>query len=361
MKKIPTSKVAQTVDIIRDMIESGEWSTYIPSERTLSRELMISRASLRKALDNLTQEGLLRPVERSKRRQIIKRSPATTVSVSTRVIFFTPEPAHKAAPLVLEQIAQLRYYLSNANIKVELLASPVFNYSQASDTKMRQLVNERPEAHWVLHQSPEHIQRWFVDQSTPVTVLGSLFAGVRLPSIDIDFQSASRHAIGRLLAKGHKRICMIRFRSHLAGDDLALNGMIEAMQCHQGDSLPEPIVMSHNFHVERLATALDNLFASSQRPTGLVVVNHHHFVTAFSHLMSRGIRIPEDVSIISLSHDAVLDRLSPAPASYTVGDRLIGDLAQMIMNPTTGSSAKASLLIPEAIKGKTVAAVESGS
>ena len=157
-----------------------------------------------------------------------------------------------------------------------------------------------------------------------------------------------------LIAKGHRQIGLIRFRSHLAGDDLALRGMNQAIQSHRGDPLPTPIVLSHNFHVERLTLALDKLYSSSLPPSALVVLNHHHFVTAFSHLMSRGIRIPGNVSIISLSHDTLLDRLSPAPVYYTVGERLIRDLTRLILNPTKGKSSKSSLLMPEVMPGKTV-------
>ena len=356
MQNIPTSKVAQAVSIIRKAIADGEWTEYLPGERTLARDLMISRACLRQALEALTQDGVLAPVERSKRRTIARRPGKKSLNKIKKVVFFTPEPAHKAASLVLEQIAQLRYHLSKANMTVELLSSPVFKQSQASDATMQQLLREHPQAHWILHQCPEHIQKWFANQPIRATVFGSPFPSVSLPNIDIDFQSASRHATGQLLAKGHKRIAMIRFRSHLAGDDLAINGMYEAIQSHQGEVLPEPVILSHNFHVERLTVGLDKLYSSPHPPTGLIVLNHHHFVTTFSHLMFRGIRIPLDVSIISLSHDAVLERLSPTPMTYSVGDRLIRDLAQMIMNPTTSGAAKSSLLIPEAVPGKTLAA-----
>ena len=353
MREIPVSKVAQTTEILREAILAGEWVEALPGERTLARELMISRACLRDALDILTRDGYLAPSEPSKKRLIRKR-----VNVDRRLerkaIFFTPEPAHKAAPLVLEQLAQLRYHLSRAGMSVELVSSPIFKHRQTSDAIMQQHLNEHPHAHWILHQCPEHIQQWFSRHALRATVLGSLFKEIKLPFIDIDFQSASRHATGRLIAKGHRRIGMIRFRSHLAGDDLAVEGMLEAIKAHRGEALPEPVSLSHNFHVERLTNSLSELFKSPTPPTGLIVLNHHHFVTAFSHLLSQGIRIPHDVSILSLTHDAVLDRLSPVPASYTVGDQLISELAQRIINPTARTNPKSSLLVSEAILGQTV-------
>ncbi|MGB0775492.1 MAG: substrate-binding domain-containing protein, partial [Akkermansiaceae bacterium] len=250
---------------------------------------------------------------------------------------------------------QLRYHLSKAKMTVELVSSPVFKQQKSSAKTLSRLVRDHADAHWILHQCPEHIQRWFSEHAIRATVLGSLFENIRLPNIDIDFQSASRHATGMLLGKGHKRLGLIRFRSQLAGDDLAVVGMHEAFEAHHGEKLPNPVVLNHNFHVDRLTVELDKLLASPHRPTGLIVLNHHHFVTAFTHLMACGIRIPQDVSIISLSHDVLLSRLSPAPVSYTVGDRLISQLAKLIISPSSGSASRPCLLVPEANPGKTVA------
>ena len=354
MKNIPSTKVAQTVCIIRESIQNGEWGDFLPGERTLARDLMISRACLRQALENLTREGILAPVVPSKRRAIAMRPRKKSLKASKKVIFFTPEPAHKAVPAVLEQIAQLRYHLEKVGMAVELVTSPVFKQKQISGDTMSSLVKEYTNAQWILHQCPEHIQRWFDKEPVRAIVLGSLFQGVTLPSIDIDFQSASRHATGTLLRKGHRRMGYIGSRTPLAGGDLALVGMNEAMESHQGESIAPMVALNHNFHVARLTASLDRLYASSHPPTGLIVQSSHHFVTAFSHLMSKGIRIPEDVSIICLSHDHCLDRLSPPPVFYTTGDQLSSRLVRLILNPTTGPNSKSLMLVPNAMPGKSV-------
>lgn len=354
MHKIPTSKVVQTADILREAIATGEWARHLPGERSLARDLMVSRACLRQALDILTREGVLARAEQSKRREIMAPR-GRTGTRRRRVVFFTPEPAHKAAPLVLEQIARLRYFLAKAEISVELVASPVFTRPHTSDQTMRHLVGEHSGAHWILHQCPEHIQRWFDQNNRSATVFGSPFSGVDLPYVDIDFKSAARHAAGRLIARGHRRLGIIRFRSHLAGDDLALDGMREACRLHQGDILPDPVVLCHNFHVERLTASIDRLYAAPLPPTAWIVMNHHHFVTTYTHLLSRGVMIPENVSMVSLCHDAILDRLSPLPASYKVGDRLIRTLSRMVINSAKGSVSKSSLLVPDLQPGATVA------
>lgn len=352
MKGIPINKATQTAHIIREAIDRGEWTTYLPGERTLAKELIISRACLRQALEILTAEKILSPVERSKRRRILLQG--QTQATDSKVIFFTPEPTHRAAPMVLEQLAQLRHHLAKENKQVELLSSPVFKNPQTSDQTMDQLTSAHPHAHWVLHQCPEHIQRWFHQKQIRCTVLGSIFPGITLPHIDIDLYGVSRHATGLLLAKGHQRIGLIRFRSQLAGDKLAIEGVNDAIKAHKNPNIPHPVEMKHNFHVDRLTSALDRLCESTHRPSALVVVNHHHFITTFSHLLSRGLRIPEDISLICLSHDKVLEHFSPSPTCYTTGDRLIRNLTQMIVNSSAQGTCRPGLLVPDLISGKTV-------
>lgn len=352
MKGIPTNKATQTARILSDAIARGEWAKHLPGERSLSRELMISRGCLREALEILTNEGVLAPVEKSKRRTILK---SKQQSRSDQVVFFTPKAAHRATPLVLEQVARLRNYLAKEGRAIEWLTSKVFNNPRTSDRTMAELVGAYPDAHWVLHQCPAHIQEWFSNHRSNATVLGSLFPGVQLTSVDIDFFSASRHATGHLLAKGHRRLGLIRFRSELAGDNQAVEGLYDALRSHRSElTLPEPLIMSHNFHTERLMSRLDQVFSSRNRPTALIVLNHHHFITAFTHLLSRKLRVPEEVSLISLSHDKVLDRFSPKPVSYSVGERLIEKLVRIIINPALTAQKKSTLLVPEMMPGNSV-------
>ena len=360
MDNIPSSKVSQTVDILRNSIAEGEWVDVLPGERVLTKRLMISRACLRKALIILTQEGILAAARPSKKRVILKTAnPKDAEKKKGRVIFLTPNEAHESTPLVLQQLAQLRHHLEKARMYVTMVSSAPLKPTKNVKKRLTDLKSSYPNSLWVLHQTPEHVQCWFAENKVRATVLGSVFSGIDLPYVDIDFKSASRHATGMMLAKGHTRFALIRFRSHLAGDDCAMAGMLESLTSHSGhENLPEPLVLCHNFHVERLTNALDALFFSAnstKAPTAIVVLNHHHFLTTFTHLLSRGVRIPQDVSIVSLTHDAIFESLSPRPVSYGVGEKLILELAQMLINPTKLTYRESSLLLPEPTDGKTVA------
>lgn len=365
MASIPISKVEQTVSIIRKAIQQGEWEGHLPSERMLSSELMVSRGCLRLALDSLSDMGVIAKAEPYKRRRILSKPSKARGRKIEKVIFFSPEPAHKASPSVLVQVAALRGLLIKSGLMLEMVSSPVFQQATPSHKKLEQLVKDHPRAVWILHQSNAKIQEWFSEHHASVShsdgvsaiVFGSSFPSVNLPFVDFDMQGACRHAAGVLLAKGHRKICLLRFRSSLAGDDLAEAGMQEALSAHTGGAddtskvLP-PVVLKHNFHVERLGVLLDQTFSSSTPPTALIVINPHHFLASYTHLQSRGLKVPENVSMVCLTNDVLLDYIRPRPVSYSVDNRLIQKLAKMVMSISAGrKDMKNQLIEPEMVSG----------
>lgn len=358
MKQIPSSKIVQAADIIRTAIMNGDLVKVLPSERRLSEQLKISRASVRKALEILTKEGLLAPVEQSRKRQIIEQDGVIQLQASGQVVFLTQKPAHESSPQVLEQYAQLSYYLSKAEFSITMETSDVFNYNHVMPELMEDLVRGREHVHWILHQCPEHVQSWFDQSPMRATVFGSVFPGAEMPYVDVDFCSAARHATGYLLARGHKRLGLIRFRSHLAGDDRAYQGMVDGLMSHSSyEELAPPKVLTHNFDIGRLTSELNHLFSTPEAPTALIVVNIHHLITVMTHLPAIRIPIPQRVSVISLCHDQVLDSFSPKPTCYSCGDQLIMQLVRMVLGYDSGGGGgddNESLLVPELMAGKSV-------
>jgi len=353
MKSTPASKATQAADIIKEAIAAGEWKHDLPSERTLASELRISRSCLRQALKNLTDEGIVTQATQSRRRKILKLPSSKIDSPAQQVIFLTPKLELEATIPTLIQIAELRNILGKSGHTVTTLSPTFYNHQHVKGSSLRKFTDNYPGAKWVLHQSPQHVQRWFDQESIPAVILGSRFPDISIPNIDVDLQSACRHATGHLLAQGHHRLGLIRFRTHLAGDDFALQGMTEAIAANpQHNTIPAPTIIEHNFHSDNLATTLNNLYSTPTPPTALIAVNDHHFISTFTHLMHRGLRIPEDVSMICLTDNPELKHFQPLPTYYSSGQQRIKAIARHLLNPSVKSSI---LVVPEMIQGKSVA------
>ena len=62
--------------------------------------------------------------------------------------------------------------------------------------------------------------------------------------------------------------------------------------------------------------ALRRLMDLKTRPTALLVANPYHYLAVVSRLAQIGLRVPQDVSVLSRDDDAFLAFVSPVPARY---------------------------------------------
>jgi DNA-binding FadR family transcriptional regulator len=68
------SLAAQATDALRQAIISGNWSDFLPSERRLCELLQVSRPTIRKALSQLAQDGVI-AIHQGRRNRLLGAPP----------------------------------------------------------------------------------------------------------------------------------------------------------------------------------------------------------------------------------------------------------------------------------------------
>jgi len=351
MASRPKSKSGQLADLMRTRIESGEWATGIPPERVLAEEYFVSRSTVRGALTILEEAGLLDACSSTRSGRAVRGGgQVLPVTHASMVVVLTPSLGD--SPFLLEQVAVLRELLGRSGIQVMVREVARLCTLSRPQTALRRLVDAHPHSTWILHKMPRQVQLAASSLGLPSLIFGSAYEGVELPSIDVDFRAVARHAAGRCFARGLHRLSVIVHRTPLAGDEL----IVEALAADLAQRGAPPLhVMKHDFNRTRLMDALDRLVASpAGMPDALLVVNQHHLLTALPHLLRRGIEIPRDLSVIFLSNDPAVERLSPLPDRYDLGDRLLRRLAAAIQTRQAGEIPVSSLLLPKMLRGETL-------
>ncbi|MCU0795980.1 MAG: substrate-binding domain-containing protein [Akkermansiaceae bacterium] len=351
MTKIPKSKFAQLADILRERIEAGEWSGALPTERVLAKELLISRTTLRRALAILTKDGLVQPPPTRRLPRKVRDNPVHPGGVELRRVCILTSALH-GTPLLIEQLGVIRGLLGPAQINVDVEEAATFTERRDPASALSRIVTRHPHTIWVLHKMPENVQRWFATSGLPTVVFGSVFPGIPLPGVDVDFRAAAHHATGICLARGCRRVVLLVHRTPLAGDSRTVDAVTEEL-ARRG--APPPRVMRHDSNRMRLMDGLDReIVANPAGCDALIIANHHHLFTALSHLLRRGIRIPEQISVVYLSNDPSSERLSPLPFRYDPGPALVRRLVAAIHTLAEGGTPKSSLIIPKLIEGESV-------
>ncbi len=361
MVEIPkrNSLVYQTTLILRAEIKKNTWGKWLPAERELCKVLQVGRNTLRSAMDQLKNEGLLISNRgqgtqvTSKRVGKIKRTHKRTIGL------ISPEPLDRLRPYITLLIGELRFMLRDTKINLKLHTGKVF-YQKNPEKALDKLIRSDSADCWILALSSKNIQKWFLKNSIPCIVTGTPHPGVNLPSVDLDFRAICRHATGKLISLGHKRISIILEKAGTGGMVDAEAGFSEAI-IHSSNTELKPVVLYSELEPNGIRRIIERDLKKINPPTAYIVTNTLFHLTIISLLHQYNREVPRDISIITTHFDSFLSFLIPHPTTYdTHPYNQAHGLLKMALRVINGEPIHNSHLriIPEFVPGATIGAAK---
>lgn len=296
---------------LRKLIAAGIYRTHLPGERTLARELGVSRNTCRAALFELTEDGVLEPVEPGKQRKI-KCSLATH---HEKVLLHLSSPLREPDSLELRLAREkkaawegLHGPMRHRHVNLQRIRSAGKSLARLIDqTDAEALYLSSPAAAWT---------EAAVASGLPTYCSGGQFNTVSSHSFTATAYSLRKEikrATLLLQQSGHQKIIVpIRRES-----SYLIAPTIEALL----EEVPAEI-STHKFADwfpvfetgDRAACEVmwTNSFRNLQ-PTAILAHSSEILISLYFFCIRMGIKIPEDVSIISLDHDPLLEWLEPQP------------------------------------------------
>ena len=351
MDRLPqrNSLVAQTADVLREAISKGQWQRWLPGEIELTRRLHVSRVTIRSALAELERERLIRAGQGRRREVICKRQIEQKRKTSRSVALLSPVPIHQLPTSTVFWMDELREHLDSAGWPLDIRESPAV-YSRRPGHALEELADRNHPAGWVLFRSTLEMQRWFSERDQRAVIVGSRHEGVALPSVDVDYSAGCRHAAGRFIANGHRRLAIVRPDTKLAGDLESVAGF------HSGLAQAAPSAL-HDNTVSGICAALDRLFSRKPAPTGLLVFHASPFLTVLGWLQRRNLRVPRDISVICRDSEPFLESVLPTPSRYTLNPKVFARMiSRLVASLVIGGSTRPSLqrIMPNYVRGDTL-------
>lgn len=291
-------------------IGRGTWISVLPSERTLTETLQVSRKTVRKSIAQLQRDGVIKTHSRLGHR-IVHRTPGDDKHDHS-VGLLAPESLEKLPSYTALWFDELRALLFESGVRLVAFSSCRF-FSRGMNESLARLIKQSPQTCWVLTHSNDDVQRWFFNQHVPCIVAGSSQAG--LPNVDLDYSAICRHAVGTLLRNGHHRFAFLTQLSQRGGDLDSEASFQDAVKRSSRTDL-QSNVARHDGTTNGVWRVLGRLFDSNAPPTALLVAKPAFYLTTVSFLADRGLRVGKDVSLICRDHDPFLSYLKPTPASY---------------------------------------------
>ena len=364
MNAIPQrlSLVSQTAACIRAAIAAGQWRDWLPAERALCDSLQVSRSTLRRALEQLNRDLVIRAEHGAGNRILRGAGPTRHRLRSHNVALLMPEPLEQLRPTQTLWIDELRAMLSERGCQLHVLHGQQY-FRTRPGPALDRLVRQHPHGCWILMRANSACQLWFTQRKLPCLVAGTCHAGVELPYRDLDHRAACRHAAGVLLGLGHRNLAFFAERTRFAGDIESEAGFMEAVNRFRGSDASATIC-PYTATTAGLMKALRQIMGQSNRPTALVVPNAFHYLTIVTGLAQMGWRVPGEVSVISRDEDLFLSFLVPEPARYIASPH---EFARALLLPVIellegeAVSKRALQLMPKFVRGASIGAAPKAS
>jgi DNA-binding LacI/PurR family transcriptional regulator/biotin operon repressor len=304
--------VDQAATALRSAILRGELRDPLPGGHLLARQLGISRPSVSAALNRLANDGLI-AIAQGQRMRLLPRQKRDSPAPPAVCVLFPSEGAslfYAEHPLLLEMHAEF----ASRGVRWEAVLGTRMS-SERPEARLRQLVASRPHVCWILFSVPETVQRWFAASGLPVMVLGSSPRTLKLPSVDLNYESVGWHAAGTLIRHGHKRIALILPAEPLAGDGACRAGFHRYLR--QQTENVSVIEWHAPDRPERCRAKFAELLSAEQRPTALFSMRPALTIALIVQVMESGFRVPQDVSIISRDSHLLLETALPELTRYS--------------------------------------------
>lgn len=348
------SLIVETAQALRSGIEERVWAESLPGERILSKQLHVSRPTLRLAFTLLEKEGMI-SVSRGVRRRILPLPNRPSRPAQKVLGIVASQPMNRLARIPGEMILEMRYQLSQSGFESEVSVAPYGDF-KPHRKKLEGFIKEHGIFCCILMLSSMELQSWFHENRIPAFVLGSNHPSVPLPSLDVDYYAVCRHAAGIFLGRGHRHLAMMLQEGNVAGDLASERGFVDGVnQSAHADA--GCTIVHHTGDTRDICRKLDRLFDRSDPPTALLVCKPLEVLIALTHLLHRGIKLPQQVSLVSRDRDHAFTCLHPSLAHYsfpieTFSQRLTRLMLQLVEDGSL--PPKRHLLMPLFVPGDTL-------
>ncbi|MGB1129523.1 MAG: substrate-binding domain-containing protein [Haloferula sp.] len=303
---IVLSAVDQVAAHLREEILRGGFGDALPGVNPLSTRLGVNRKTVDAALRLLEKEGLLVSQGSGRKRKIVMpknvKAPALRVAILTHDVMDRGSNLHQQLWYRLEEVGHRPFHPQQTLSEI------------GSDLKnVASMVRRSGADAWVIGAGSKQLLHWFAAQETPAFALFGRRGEVPIAGAGPDKSDAFAEATRRLIELGHRRISFIGrslLRSPKPGRSIrAYLDELESAGIRTGPfNLPSWEESADGF--EEILSSL----SKTTPPTALFLDEAFLYNAALHHLAAKGLRVPDDVSLICTDAEASYGWCRPSVA-----------------------------------------------
>ena len=296
---------------IRESIRHLNINDKLPGERTFSTELGISYMTIRRAIDNLVKKGLLYKIPKKGTFVADPKQAATKTTKTKNLGYFLDSsikdglssPYYSMVFDALEKEAgkygYSMMYFSNAD------GSDFLEIAKKIDGVV---VSCFPRIEPIIQEIKERVAVVCIDNTS---------VDKSIPSVTLDNFNSVADSITYLFSLGHRRIGFI---TGLDDSDIGrgrLAGYLSALKSQHIDE-DRDLIYKGDYSFETGRIGADYFLSMPRPPTAIMCANDSMAISVLKEVSRRGMRVPEDISIIGFDDIVMASQITPALTTVSV-------------------------------------------
>lgn len=275
---------------LREELVRGALHEPLPGVHALAAGLGANHNTVENALRQLEHEGVLVSQGPGRRRLIANADNKNARPLRVAILDYEPVP-------VMEGYAvELQHLLMEAGHTIFFTPKTLMELGMHVP-RIRRMVETTEADAWVVCSAPREVLEWFAAQPLPVFAFFGQRRGLPIAAVGPDKIPATAAATRALIKLGHRRIVMLtRGATRLPEPEPVVQAFLDELAAHGitpgAYHLPDWDETIEGFHGR-----LDSLFRITP-PTAMIIDEAPFLVAALQFCCSRGLRVPEDVSLV---------------------------------------------------------------
>jgi LacI family transcriptional regulator len=193
----------------------------------------------------------------------------------------------------------------------------------------------------------DQVLEQLIAAGTPVVLVNRVGSRLAAPSVTGDDASGIRQALDHLQALGHERV------AHIAGPQDTSTGVsrVRAFRSEteeRGIATDDAIVAAAAFSIDAGRRAMGQLLDTCHF-TAVIAGNDLIAVGAYDELRERGLRVPDDMSVVGFNDLPFVDRIAPPLTTVRLPHYEIGAEAGRLMLEALGQHADGGPKAPKSV------------
>lgn len=303
-----TPKYILVEEYLRQQIKQNGFSDKLPGERSLAADLGFSYMTVRKAVDNLVNEGLL-------------------YKIPTKGTFIADQKANKIKTRTIGYFLDSRiagglsspYYSMIFNAIEKQATRNGYSLVYFSDTSESNLNVVLKKLDGVIASSFLRVENLIqeIKAIVPVVAIDNSVADKTIPSVIIDNFGAQIQTVDYLCSLGHQRI---GFMTGLEDSDVGKNrygGYISGL-IKQGIETDPALVFRGNYTFGSGVSGAQYFLELKDRPTAIICANDSMALGAINRLHQEGLEVPRYISIVGFDDIDIARQITPPLTTVSV-------------------------------------------